>query len=159
DGVTFDDLGRSEVFAVARELSRSLTQGTYRPGRGRSVNIPKPAGGTRPLTIRNLIDRVAAKALQLALAPRWENVFLGGSRGFRPGRSHLTLLADLARVMSHQGRWVLAADDVRKAFDSVLVADALADHEKLASNGLLDRMPHEEAVRLLKVVEAVLRGG
>src|SRR5205807_125345 len=41
--------------------------------------------GHRTLTLRNVCDRVVAAALNGALTPFWEGMFLPGSMGFRPG--------------------------------------------------------------------------
>ena len=139
DGVTFANVGRGEKYALLREVSRKLLAGTYRPGPSRTVKIPKASGGYRTLEVRNLVDRVVARALLEAVSPALEPVFLAGSHGFRPGRSRLTLLAELARQAQDGGYWVVAADDVRTAFDAVPVAAALAVHRRhLASNSLLD---------------------
>jgi hypothetical protein len=112
------------------------------------VEVPKLRGGHRTLTLRNLADRIVAAALNGVLTPVWEPVFAPWSMGFRPGRGVLLLLAELEAVVAQEGRWVLAVDDVRKAFDNVRIDDALADH-----------VPYVRDDRLLDLVGRVLRGG
>jgi hypothetical protein len=149
DGVRYTDLGRSELFEVLRPVSRAILDGTYRPGPARVVKIPKPGSrGFRVLRLRNLVDRVVAKALNEALTPFWEKVFLPGSHGFRPDLSSWTMLASLEEVMVSQDHWILVSDDVTKAFDNVNV-DLLLEHHRLhlGNNELL-----------IGLVEAVLRG-
>jgi hypothetical protein len=51
------------------------------------VDIPKPQGGTRPLGIPSVRDRVAQQAAKLVLEPIFEADFLPCSYGFRPKRS------------------------------------------------------------------------
>ena len=63
DRVTFEVLGPSEVAACLRAVSKAIMDGSYRPGPSRKLPIPKPGGGHRTLTIRNLIDRVVSKAI------------------------------------------------------------------------------------------------
>jgi hypothetical protein len=117
-------------------------------GPARRVKVPKGGGrGFRTLTLRDLIDRVVAKALNEALVPFWEKVFLGGSHGFRPGRGPLTLLAALGRAAG-QGRWVLVCDDVKDAFDSVSLDLVVGHHRQHFTNNPL----------LAVLAEAVLRG-
>jgi retron-type reverse transcriptase len=94
-------------------------------GPSQQLNIPKPGGGHRTLSIRSLIDRVVSAAIYRALLPVFERLFLDGSHGFRPRRSPLTLLAALEAMMIHTGRTVLAQDDVKKAFDFVVIADVM----------------------------------
>ena len=68
--------------------------------------------------------------------------------GFRPNRGVLRLLAELEEVVMSEGRWVLAIDDVKKAFDNVPIDDVLADHQ-----------PYVRDPALLPLIEVVLRGG
>ena len=148
DRVTFEGLGPSEAAACLRAVSKAILGGTYGPGPSRKLPIPKPGGGHRTLSIRNLIDRVVSKAIYRAVLPVFERLFLDGSHGFRPGRSPLTLLAALEAAMIHSGRTVLAQDDVTKAFDHVVIADVMEDLRE-----------HIEDRGLLTLIEAVVRGG
>jgi retron-type reverse transcriptase len=148
DRVTFEALGPSEVAGCLRAVSRAIVDGSYRPGPSRTLPIPKPGGGHRTLSIRNLIDRVGSKAIYLALLPVFERLFLDGSHGFRPGRSPLTLLAALEAMMIQTGRTVLAQDDVKKAFDHVVITNVMEHlREHITDTGLLT------------LIEAVIRGG
>jgi hypothetical protein len=148
DRVTFEGLGPSEAASLLRAVSRAILDGSYGPGPSRKVPIPKPGGGHRTLSIRNLIDRVVSKAIYRALLPVFERLFLDGSHGFRPGRSPLTLLAALEAMMVQTGRTVLAQDDVKKAFDFVVITDVMEDLRE-----------HIEDRGLLTLIEAVVRGG
>jgi len=83
DGISYPHLGRRELFDVLRPVSKAIMEGTYRPVPARQVKIPKSGNrGFRTLTLRNLVDRIVAKALNEALVPFWEKVFLDGSHGF-----------------------------------------------------------------------------
>jgi hypothetical protein len=148
DRVTFEVLGPSEVAACLRAVSRAILDGTYRPGPSRKLAIPKPGGGHRILTIRSVFDRVVSKAIHLALLPVFERLFLDGSHGFRAGRSPLTLLATLEAMMIQTGRTVLAQDDVKKAFDHVVITNVM---ENLSE--------HITDTGLLTLIETVIRGG
>ena len=148
DRVTFELLGSSEVAACLRAVSQAILDGSYGPGPSRKLPIPKPGGGHRTLMIRNLIDRVVSKAIYRALLPVFERLFLDGSHGFRPRRSPLTLLAALEAMMIQTGRSVLAQDDVKRAFDHVVIADVMEDLSE-----------HIEDRGLLTLIETVVRGG
>ena len=148
DGVTYDDLSRREAADLLRDLSRAVRNGAYRPGPGRRVSIAKPRGGYRTLTIRDVCYRVVSSALNIGMTPVWEPCFVSWSMGFRPDRSVLHLLAELEVVVTNQNRWVLAVDDIKKAFDNVPIDDVLADHR-----------PYVRDPALLPLIEVVLRGG
>jgi len=136
------------VGIVIREASRAIRRGDYRPGPARKVPIPKAGGGTRTLSVANLVDRVVGSALARVLAPTLEATFLPSSFGFRPGLGTWDLLAELGAAMIHDGRAVLAVDDVRKAFDVVNIPHLM---ETLTE--------HIRNPRLLDLIETVLRGG
>lgn len=148
DGFTYADWGRREVADILRRLSRAVSEGSYRPQPSRQLEIPKSSGGFRTLRIANLCDRVLAAALHQAMQCVWEPIFLPWSMGFRPGRGVQRLLAELECVMINQDRWVLAIDDVQKAFDNVVIADVLVDHARYITDP-----------SLLSLIRVVLQGG
>ena len=69
------------------DLHGRVHTGAYRALPSRRVAIPKPDGGTRPLGIAALEDKIVQKAVvDVILTPIYEPEFLGFSYGFRPGR-------------------------------------------------------------------------
>ena len=80
-----------ERFAAAAErylseLHQTVKTGRYRPSPVKRVDIPKSGGGTRPLGIPTVKDRIVQTALKMAIEPIFEAEFHAGSYGFRPGR-------------------------------------------------------------------------
>jgi hypothetical protein len=148
DGVSYRDLGGREVADIMRDLGRAVREGTYRPGPTRPVTIPKLRGGWRTLAVGNVVDRVLAASLNRAMEGLWESIFRPCSMGFRPGRGAWLALAELQQVTVAEGRWVLALDDIKNAFPSVIIGDVLADHARYITDP-----------SLLSLIEVVLRGG
>jgi retron-type reverse transcriptase len=149
DRVTFEQIGPREAADICRGLSQLIQSGAYRPHPSRRHRIPKTSGnGFRELTIKDLFDRVVSAAIHERLAPLWEEIFLPCSYGFRPNRNITHLLHDLAAGMVAEDRWVLAIDDIRGAFDHVVLADLMRHHRRY----LKDQ-------ELLKHIEIVIRGG
>lgn len=149
DGVTYSDLSFSEVATCMRGLSQVVLRSQYRPAPSKLVPIPKASGrGYRTLSLRNILDRVIASALNEALTPVWERIFLPGSFGFRLRRGPWDMLIELERLMVEQNRFVLAIDDIKDAFDHVNLEELMNDHRRY----LQDQ-------KLLDLVEIVLRGG
>jgi len=147
DGIRFGDLGRSERADVLRAVSRELSAGTYCPGPPRYRDVPKDAGGTRRLTIRSAVDRTVSRAVLIGIEPVLDARMNECSMGFRPRRSIYHLLAALEAAVISQGRWFVGTDDVRKAFDNVVVADAVRAFRR--------HIPDEATVQL---IETILRG-
>ncbi len=131
DGVRHHDLSKGEWFELFRVRRDAILAGTYRPQPLREVKIAKAGGGTRTLKLAVVIDRVIEKGLADALTPTAEQIFLDSSYGFRPGRDRLGMLATLKVWAETHGLWVLTADDVKKAFDHVPVAAAVAALRRL----------------------------
>ena len=110
----------------------------------------------RVLKIGVLLDRVVGKALHEALQPIWETIYLPQSFGFRPGRSAWQMLAAIIATREAEDRWVLAVDDVRKAFDNVPIAQTLGTHQ--AATKRTKESPMTLSRKVLELIGVVLRG-
>jgi group II intron reverse transcriptase/maturase len=99
------------------KLWNRMSSGSYFPPPVKRVNIEKRGGGTRPLGIPTVSDRIAQAVVKGYLEPELEKHFHPDSYGYRPGKSALDAVG-VARERSWRYAWVLDLD-IRSYFDSI----------------------------------------
>jgi group II intron reverse transcriptase/maturase len=104
------------------KLWNRMSSGSYFPSPVRRVEIPKDGGGSRPLGIPTVMDRVAQMVVMRRLEPELEKHFHPDSYGYRPGKSAVQAVG-VARKRCWQKAWVLDID-IKGFFDNI-------DHELL----------------------------
>jgi RNA-directed DNA polymerase len=117
DGVTWDEYGE-RLDERLLDLQDRIQRGSYHPMPVRRVHIPKGDGGTRPLGIPALEDKVVQQAARMLLEPIYEAMFIGFSYGYRPGRSQHDALDAVAAAIERKVNWVLDAD-IRSFFNTI----------------------------------------
>lgn len=117
DGQTWSSYGEN-LDAKLLDLQDRVQRGSYHPQPVKRVHIPKGGGGTRPLGIPALEDKVVQQAVRMLLEPIYESAFKGFSYGFRPGRSPHAALDALFVALHRCVSWVLDAD-IRAFFDTI----------------------------------------
>lgn len=86
DGMTWAKLD-SDLPGQLYKLWNRMSSGSYLPQPVREVLIPKKGGGTRPLGIPTLLDRIAQQVVKHHLEMQLEPLFHASSFGYRPNRS------------------------------------------------------------------------
>ena len=128
-------------------IRESLMEGTYEPSPVLRVEIPKPTGGTRPLGIPIVLDRLIQQAIARVLTPIFDPEFSDFSYGFRPGRSAHDAVFKV-REYIRQGYRIAVDMDLSKFFDTV-------NHDVLMHK--VGRKVHDK--RLLRLIGKYLRAG
>jgi len=108
DGETIEDF-EARLGPNLYKLWNRLSSGSYMPPPVRRVDIPKAGGGTRPLGIPTVADRIAQEVVRRRLEPKLEPVFDADSYGYRPGRSAIDAIRT-ARQRCWRYDWVLDID-------------------------------------------------
>lgn len=133
DGQSIERFGY-KASEYLRELREELTNGTYRPGPIKRVEIPKGPGKTRPLGIPTVKDRIVQTALKMVVEPIFEKEFEETSYGFRPGRGCKDALRQVDRLIKEGNTHVVDAD-LASYFDSIPHDRLMALMEERISDG------------------------
>ena len=119
DGESIEGIvSRGEEGLMLGQLQKQLRAKTYRFQPVRRVDIPKPKGGTRPLGIATVKDRVVQTAMKLVLEPIFEADFHDCSYGYRPRRdakqASVAIRSDL-----YERAWGVVEIDFRSYFTTI----------------------------------------
>lgn len=116
DDQTLEEFDRNLVNNLYKLWNR-LASGSYLPPPVKRVEIPKANGGTRPLGIPTVADRIAQTVVKQALEPELEKHFHPDSFGYRPGKSaHQAIGAARRRCWRYD--WVVEFD-IKGYFDNI----------------------------------------
>ena len=118
DEVTFEDIEASGAEEWLRSLATELKEGSYKPQPVRRVMIPKANGGTRPLGIPTLRDRVVQTAVMLVVEPIFEADFEPDAYGYRPKRSAQDAVKEVLEGLK-RGECHVVDADLSKYFDTI----------------------------------------
>lgn len=141
DGITYTDFSSSEIYDALRHLSSKLIGRQYVPHETRVVSIPKGDGRFRVLQLNRILDRVVAKALQIATDTYWR------ARLPRLGKDVPNLFANMQNVMRRTGARWLTPSDIRDCFPSAPIESVLECHRQ-----------HISQPDLLWLIETIVRG-
>lgn len=119
DGKRIEDVIAKGEEEMITKLQKQLQERTYKFSPVRMVEIPKAnGGGTRPLGIASVEDRVVQTAMKIVIEPIFEAGFHDCSYGYRPKRS--AKLASLAiREDLYQRAWGVVEIDFKAYFTSI----------------------------------------
>jgi RNA-directed DNA polymerase len=117
-----DNMPIDDFMAYAREhwekIRSSIFAGTYTPLPVKRVEIPKATGGSRPLGIPTVLDRLIQQAIAQVLFPIFDPGFSETSFGFRMGLSAHDAVYQV-RDFIRKGYRVAVDADLAKFFDTV----------------------------------------
>ena len=142
DQVTKSEYGRN-LRANIEALSSEIRRGGWRPQPSREVLIPKPSGGTRPLAIGCLEDKIVQALTAKILEAIYEPRFHRHSYGFRPKRSAHQALGRVYSAINKRGKHTVVVEmDIEKFFNHI-------DHDKLM-NIIEERISDQHFLRLIR---------
>ena len=116
DGQSLEDFAMDLENNLYKIWNR-MASGSYFPPPVRRVEIPKSGGGSRPLGIPTVADRVAQMVVKQVLEPQLEPIFDQDSYGYRPGKSaHQAVESCRKRCWRYD--WAVDLD-IKGFFDSI----------------------------------------
>jgi RNA-directed DNA polymerase len=124
DGIAIERIvSEGKEAEMIERLQMHLREKSYRFSAVRRVEIPKPKGGTRPLGIATVDDRVVQTAMKIVIEPIFEADFHQCSYGYRPKRNAKKASLALQDDMYNRA-WGVVEIDLKNYFTSI-------SHDKL----------------------------
>jgi group II intron reverse transcriptase/maturase len=116
DGQSLQDFEQN-LSSNLYKLWNRLSSGSYFPQAVKRVDIPKADGGTRPLGIPTVADRIAQMAVKMQIEAELERHFHPDSYGYRPNKSAHQAVEQV-KERCWQRAWVLDMD-IKGFFDTI----------------------------------------
>ncbi|MGV0029354.1 reverse transcriptase domain-containing protein [Phormidesmis priestleyi] len=111
DGETIAHFGKN-ADVYLDQLCKAISLGQYHPLPLRQLFVPKKDGNWRTLGVPTVRDRIVQQALLNVLHPILDPQFEACSFAYRPGRSHLMAVRQVAQWNDRGYNWLLDADVV-----------------------------------------------
>lgn len=138
DGETIDEVITQGEEKVISELQKQLREQSYKFSPVRLVEIPKPKGGTRPLGIAIVEDRIVQTAMKMVIEPIFEAHFQNCSYGYRPKRNAKQASLAIREDLYQPRVWGVVEIDFKSYFTSIphdkllqLISKRIADGSML----------------------------
>jgi RNA-directed DNA polymerase len=141
DGVSAQAYAQN-LYANIEALAQRLKSQHYRAKLVRRCYIPKENGKERPLGIPALEDKLVQAACAKVLSAIYEQDFVPGSYGYRPGRAAADAVKDLTFDVQYGCYGYLVEADIQGFFDHL-------DHDKLLAM-LSQRIDDRVFLRLIR---------
>ncbi len=117
NGNAINDIDQYEISEWINYIQKRFKK--FKPMSVRRVEIEKPGGGTRPLGIATIEDRMFQQCIKQVLEPIVEAKFYHGSYGFRPDRSAENAIAKVMHLININKLHYAVDIDIKSFFDNV----------------------------------------
>lgn len=109
---------KTDLLIQLQKQRQHISKKDYHPSLLQPLEIDKPDGGTRLLSIPSGHDRTLQRAVTDVLGPTLDQLWMQYSYGYRRGHSQLNARDEINRHIQQGYRWVLESD-IESFFDSV----------------------------------------
>ncbi|NOS89054.1 MAG: group II intron reverse transcriptase/maturase [Methylococcaceae bacterium] len=163
DGQTLEDFAE-HLYARLDALRNEVRNQTYQPLPLLRVELDKPAGGVRLLSIPTVRDRILQTAVTRIIEPLFEAEFEDCSFAYRKGRSVDQAVARIQSLQRQGYHWVVDAD-IQGFFDNIdhtllltQIGQFIADPELLALLALWLQATVQDGKQLRQVRKGIAQG-
>lgn len=105
--------------SIARSIAKKISEETYRPNPPHIKNIPKPSGGSRPVTVYQIPDAAVSKIYYDRLLAKNKHRFSSFSYAYRNDRNVHFAIQDIWLDISRDARSFIAEFDFSDFFGSI----------------------------------------
>lgn len=147
DGQSIEEVEKAGVEEFLSRIEEELRTQTYKPQPARRVEIPKPDGSKRPLSIPTLKDRVVQQGLKIVIEPVFEADFEDSSYGYRPKRRAQQAAEQVCKYLN-QGLTQVIDADIEDCFGTIPHSELL----DMIAGRIVDR-------KVLHLIKLFLKAG
>lgn len=104
---------------IARSIANKILDGTYKPNIPAHMEIPKPSGGFRNVTIYQIPDAAVSTLFYQQLLKKNKHRFSSFAYAYRDDRNAHFAIQDIALELSQSPRIFVAEFDFSKFFDNI----------------------------------------
>lgn len=144
DGISVAEF-EEELGKYLYDLQKELKKRTWKPEPYLQIEIKKKKNDTerRKLGLLSIKDKIVQQAIKLLIEPRFENLFLNNSYGYRPDKGHTRAIRrTLSEFQNKKNNWILQLD-IDNYFDTI-------NHDLLFAR-LKSVVPDDELLRLVEL--------
>ena len=142
DGIAIKDVDQ-EIGILITEIQKELAEKTWTPQPYLTISIPKKNNEKRKLGLLCIKDKIVQQAIKLIIEPRFENLFLPNSYGYRPNKGHTKAIKFAKHCCFNKKYPIVLRLDIDNYFDNI-------NHEILF-NRLKSIISDDEILRLIKL--------
>lgn len=118
DGMTIADVD-SDIGNYIRQIQQELSVKEWNPEPYLRISIPKKNNEQRQLGLLSVKDKIVQQAIKILIEPKFENLFVSNSYGYRPDKGHTRAIKFARSCLQNKKYPFVLKLDIDNYFDTI----------------------------------------